>query len=111
ATTSSASEVERQLGAALLPHAAGVDLEHPDVTVRLRVAEPPTSFFPERAQGPGGLPLGVEGRAVALFSGGFDSAVATWQIQKRGVECDLVFCNLGGAAHLREGPRRAHPPP
>jgi thiamine biosynthesis protein ThiI len=102
ATTASASEVERQLGAALLPHAAGVDLENPDVTVRLELTEQGTSFFTERARGPGGLPLGVEGRAVALFSGGFDSAVATWQLQKRGVECDLVFCNLGGAAHLRE---------
>ncbi|HKA13467.1 MAG TPA: tRNA uracil 4-sulfurtransferase ThiI [Myxococcota bacterium] len=101
-TTASASEVERRLGAALLPHAAGVDLEHPEVTVRLELTEHDTSFFTGRAQGPGGLPLGVEGRAVALLSGGFDSAVATWQIQKRGVECDLVFCNLGGAAHLLE---------
>ena len=102
ASTASASEVERQLGAALLPGAAGVDLENPEVTVRLELTERATSFFTERAQGPGGLPLGVEGRAVALFSGGFDSAVAAWQIQKRGVECDFVFCNLGGAAHLRE---------
>jgi thiamine biosynthesis protein ThiI len=108
ATTASASEVERQLGAALLPAAAGVDLERPEVTVRLELTERTTSFFTERAQGPGGLPLGVEGRAVALFSGGFDSAVATWQIQKRGVECDLVFCNLGGSAHLREMLRVAH---
>lgn len=102
ATTASASEVERQLGAALLPGAAGVDLEHPEVTVRLELTEHATSFFTERAQGPAGLPLGVEGRAVSLLSGGFDSAVATWQLQKRGVECDYVFCNLGGEAHLRE---------
>jgi thiamine biosynthesis protein ThiI len=102
ATTASAQEVERQLGAALLPHAAGVDLGEPEVTARLELTEHATSFFTERAQGPGGLPLGVEGRAVSLLSGGFDSAVATWQIQKRGVECDLVFCNLGGASHLRE---------
>jgi len=98
----SAGAVERELGAALLPYAAGVDLGNPEVTARLELTEHATSFFTERARGPGGLPLGVEGRAVALFSGGFDSAVATWQIQKRGVECDLVFCNLGGAAHLRE---------
>src|SRR5688572_2830471 len=102
AATASASEVERQLGAALLPGAAGVDLENPEVTVRLELTEHATSFFTERARGPGGLPLGVEGRAVALLSGGFDSAVAAWQIQKRGVECDFVFCNLGGVSHLRE---------
>jgi thiamine biosynthesis protein ThiI len=39
---------------------------------------------------------------VALLSGGFDSAGGDLADQKRGVECDLVFCNLGGAAHLRE---------
>ena len=95
---------------ALLPHSAGVDLDDPEVTVRLELGERATSFFTERVRGPGGLPLGVEGRAVALLSGGFDSAVAAWQIQKRGVECDYVFCNLGGPAHLREMlPRRAAP--
>jgi len=94
-------ELERQLGTALLAHAAGVDLGDPEVTVRLELAEHATAFFTERAQGPGGLPLGVEGRAVALFSGGFDSAVAAWQIQKRGVALDHLFCNLGGEAHLR----------
>jgi thiamine biosynthesis protein ThiI len=95
-------DVERELGTALLPVAAGVDLGNPEVAVQLELTEDATSFFTERARGPGGLPLGVEGRAVSLLSGGFDSAVSTWQLQKRGVECDLVFCNLGGAAHLRE---------
>ena len=37
---------------------------------------------------------GVEGRAVALVSGGFDSAVAAWQMMKRGVTIDFVFCNI-----------------
>ncbi len=97
-----AGEVERALGTALLPVAAGVELGNPDVTVSLEMTEDATSFFTERAMGPGGLPLGVEGRAVSLLSGGFDSAVSTWLLQKRGVECDLVFCNLGGAEHLRE---------
>jgi thiamine biosynthesis protein ThiI len=36
---------------------------------------------------------------VALVSGGFDSAVAAWQMQRRGVVLEHVFCNLGGAAH------------
>src|SRR5690606_35937590 len=49
----------------------------------------------------GGLPLGVEGRAVALLSGGFDSAVAAWLMMKRGLELDYVFCNLGGDAYER----------
>jgi thiamine biosynthesis protein ThiI len=94
-----AREVERQLGAALLPVAAGVDLDDPEVTVHVELVEGETFLLGERIPGPGGLPLGVEGRAVALLSGGFDSAVAAWQIQRRGVALDYVFCNLGGPVH------------
>ncbi len=92
-------EVERRLGAALLPHAAGVDLENPEVTVHLEITRDATFYFTERIPAPGGLPLGVSGRAVALLSGGFDSAVAAWQMLKRGISLDYVFCNLGGATH------------
>ena len=94
-------EVERLLGAALLPFSAGVDLDAPEATAYVELSAAGTSFFAERALGPGGLPLGVEGRAVSLLSGGFDSAVAAWQMQRRGVALDHVFCNLGGASHLR----------
>ena len=91
--------IERELGAALLPHSAGVDLDHPEVRVQVELFESDAYFFPERIPGPGGLPVGVEGRAVALLSGGFDSAVAAWQMLRRGVALDYVFCNLGGATH------------
>ncbi|HEY5657605.1 MAG TPA: tRNA uracil 4-sulfurtransferase ThiI [Myxococcota bacterium] len=100
-------EVERALGAALLPIGAGVDLGRPEVTAHLELAEDFTSFFSERTSGPGGLPLGAEGAAVALLSGGFDSAVAAWQMLKRGVALDYVFCNLGGPAHLQGAVRVA----
>jgi thiamine biosynthesis protein ThiI len=100
-------EIERRLGAALLPVAARVDLDDPEVTAGLELSSAGTSFFTERIPGPGGLPLGVEGRAVALLSGGFDSAVAAWQLQRRGVALDHVFCNLGGASHLRGAVRVA----
>jgi thiamine biosynthesis protein ThiI len=36
---------------------------------------------------------------VALVSGGFDSAVAAWQMLRRGVSLDYAFCNLGGRTH------------
>ena len=93
------SDVERALGAALLPHAARVDLGDPEVVARVELCEGEAYLFGESRPAPGGLPLGVEGRAVALVSGGFDSAVAAWQMMKRGVALDHVFCNLGGASH------------
>jgi thiamine biosynthesis protein ThiI len=94
-------DVARALGAALLPTSAGVDLSHPEVGVHVELSEGSAAFFSERIPGPAGLPLGVEGRAVALVSGGFDSAVAAWQLSRRGVALDQVFCNLGGQSHLQ----------
>jgi len=90
------------LGEKLLPGAAGVDLGHPEVTANVEVFRGEAYFFDDRVAGPGGLPLGVEGSAVALASGGFDSIVAGWQMQKRGISLDYVFCNLGGRAHQLE---------
>jgi len=94
-------DVENALGRALLPHAAGVDLSHPQVTAHVELEPGIVHLFLDKVSGHGGLPLGVEGRAVALVSGGFDSAVAAWLLLKRGVQLDYVFINLGGAAHLQ----------
>ncbi|MGH7552337.1 MAG: tRNA uracil 4-sulfurtransferase ThiI [Longimicrobiales bacterium] len=94
-------DIEVRLGAALLPHAAAVDLTHPEVTAQVEVRDERAYLFSRRIAGGGGLPLGVEGRAIALISGGFDSAVAAWLMLKRGVALDYVFCNLGGDAYER----------
>ncbi len=95
-------EVERRLGAMLLPHAAGVDLKQPRVEARIELRGDDAYFSSRRVPGPGGLPLGTEGRALALISGGFDSAVAAWLLLRRGVTLDYLFLNLSGDAHRDE---------
>ena len=95
-------DVERELGTALLPHAAGVDLRRPEFTASLEVSPEQAYFFSRVIPGPAGLPLGMQGRALSLVSGGFDSAVASWLLLRRGVNLDYLFCNLGGSEH-REG--------
>jgi len=94
-------EVERALGRALLPYADRVDLSSPEVTAYVDVRPGVLYLYDEKLSGYGGLPVGIEGQAVALISGGFDSAVAAWLMLKRGVALDYVFCNLGGDAHRR----------
>jgi len=96
----SSSDIHVELGAALNRYGT-VDLDDPDITVYVEVRDQHAYLFGERIPGMGGLPLGVEGRAVALLSGGYDSAVAAWLLLKRGVELDYVFCNLGGDAYER----------
>ncbi|MFP6630517.1 MAG: tRNA uracil 4-sulfurtransferase ThiI [Myxococcota bacterium] len=98
-------ELERALGAELAPLAARVDLTNPEVTVHIEVLAGEAFLFSERRAGPGGLPLGVEGHALVLASGGFDSAVAAWLMLKRGVDVDYLLCNLGGRAHQLEAVR------
>ena len=92
-------ETARAVGTALIQFAAGVDLDHPDIEVHLEIMPGWVYFFSQKIPGPGGLPVGVEGNAVSLVSGGFDSAVASWLMLKRGVALDYVFCNMGGREH------------
>ncbi len=97
----SSQDVERQLGAALYPFAAGVDLTHPEITVRVEIEDERAYFYTRRITGHGGLPVSSQGRALSLISGGYDSAVSSWLLLKRGVELDYVFFNLAGGAYER----------
>lgn len=96
----SSRDVKVALGAAL--NAVGtVDLERPDVTVTVELRDDEAFLYSDRVNGVGGLPLGVQGRAVCLLSGGFDSAVAAWRMLKRGLALEYVFCNVAGDAYER----------
>jgi thiamine biosynthesis protein ThiI len=93
-------EVAVELGTSLLPVSAGVDLSHPEVEVPLEIVEDAAYALLETAPGAGGLPVGVGGRALALFSGGFDSPVATWMAMRRGMAMELLVYDLGGCGQV-----------
>lgn len=90
----SSRDIMNAVGEGLLQFSEKVDLENPDVTVYIEVRNNMVYFFTELLPGPGGLPLGSEGRLVALVSGGIDSPVAAWSVMKRGSPVDLIFCTL-----------------
>lgn len=92
----STEELARRLGTELVKAGGHVDLDDPELAVHVEVRPHDVLFYDRSVAGPGGLPVGVEGRALALMSGGFDSAVAAWQMLGRGVELDFLLCNLAG---------------
>ncbi len=96
------TDIERELGRVLAPCSARVDLTNPEVTVQVEVRDYQAYFFTKRLPGPAGLPIGNEGKVAALASGGFDSAVASWMMLKRGIPVDYIFCNLAGETHKIE---------
>jgi thiamine biosynthesis protein ThiI len=96
----SSQDIRVQLGAALNPYGR-VQLDDPDLTVSVEVREREAYLFKSRIAGAGGLPLGAQGTAVCLISGGFDSAAAAWLMLKRGVTLEYVLCNLAGGAYER----------
>ena len=65
---------------------APVDLTNPELTIFLEVRDDDTFIYHEKIDGPGGLPLGTQGKVVVLLSSGIDSPVATYLMMKRGCE-------------------------
>lgn len=95
-------DVERLLGSRLLEAGAlRVDLENAEYTAYVEVRGGRAYLFDTVAEGPGGLPLGSEGLVLVLFSGGFDSTVATWRLMRRGCGVHLVHYDLGFSEPVR----------
>jgi tRNA uracil 4-sulfurtransferase len=67
---------------------APVRLTKPDVPLFVEVRAERAYIYTEVIRGVGGLPLGTQGKVIALISGGIDSPVAAWLMMKRG--CTIV---------------------
>jgi len=100
-------DMARVIGAALYKYSAGVDLRGPEVEVHVEARGATAFIHRGLRRGPGGLPIGVEGRALVLFSGGLDSPLAAWMAAKRGAEVDLLHFVLASPLSLYESARVA----
>ena len=67
-----------------------VDVHNPDVKLNVEIREE-VYIYSEIIPGPGGMPVGTNGSAMLLLSGGIDSPVAGYMIAKRGVEIEAVY--------------------
>jgi thiamine biosynthesis protein ThiI len=67
-----------------------VDLTAPHMTVFIEVTQTGALIYTEKRPGPGGLPVGTSAKLLGLFSGGMDSALATYLMAKRGSGIELV---------------------
>ena len=85
-------EVSSALGGVILDACPNmkVDVHKPDVFVNVEIRSK-IYLYSENIPGPGGMPLGTNGSAMLLLSGGIDSPVAGYMIAKRGVKIDAVY--------------------
>ena len=85
-------EINAELGGRLL-HAFSelkVDVHNPDIMLHVEIRKK-INIYSETLPGPGGMPVGTNGKGMLLLSGGIDSPVAGYMIAKRGVKIDAVY--------------------
>jgi len=88
--------IEKMIGDKLVKeYGLKINLSNPDQRLVIEVRRGSAFIMDEVIHGPGGLPYGAEGRLAVLFSGGVDSALATWFLLKRGVEPVIVHVDMG----------------
>ena len=85
-------QINRDLGEIIL-HSfpeTRVDVHQPKVMLHVEVRNK-INIYSRVIPGPGGMPVGTNGKAMLLLSGGIDSPVAGYMIAKRGVKIDAVY--------------------
>lgn len=86
-------EINMDLGEKILdayPEQFMVDVHKPDFYLNVEIRNK-INIYSKRIPGPGGMPVGTNGKATLLLSGGIDSPVAGYMIAKRGVIIDAVY--------------------
>jgi thiamine biosynthesis protein ThiI len=85
------NEINNVVGQKIVDATGGrVDLKHADATAWIEMFDRTGIVYRKRMEGPGGLPVGVSGRMLALLSGGIDSPVAAWMMARRGATVDML---------------------
>lgn len=67
-----------------------VDVHHPAIMLNVEVREK-IYIYSQIIPGAGGMPVGTNGKAMLLLSGGIDSPVAGYMVSKRGVGLEATY--------------------
>ncbi|MCV9948367.1 tRNA uracil 4-sulfurtransferase ThiI [Paenibacillus sp. BT-177] len=88
----SSQEMNHLIGSPILRSfpALRVDVRQPNIELRVEVREQAAYIFSDVIMAVGGFPLGTNGKAMLLLSGGIDSPVAGWSSMRRGLEIECV---------------------
>ena len=86
-------EINMELGGRILDAfpEMKVDVHNPEVILRVEIRKGGINIYSKTIPGPGGMPLGTNGKAMLLLSGGIDSPVAGYMISKRGVTLEATY--------------------
>lgn len=85
-------ELSRHLGGVVLRAQPNkrVQMKDADAEILVEVTTDGVYISAKKEKGPGGIPVGMTGRVLALLSGGIDSPVAAWYMMKRGCTVDFI---------------------
>ncbi|MEI7026718.1 tRNA uracil 4-sulfurtransferase ThiI [Paenibacillus sp. y28] len=85
-------ELARFVGGYILPRIPGlkVDVRKPELQLVIEIREDGAYLFDRVEAAPGGFPLGTNGKAMLMLSGGIDSPVAGWYAMRKGLKLEAV---------------------
>ena len=85
-------DYSRHLGGLILKNSNyKVDVHNPEITLNVEIRKEGTYIYTDEIKGPGGYPVGVQGKGLLMLSGGIDSPVAGYLDMKRGVNIEAIY--------------------
>lgn len=88
---SRSDEINRMVASHILKNSEiKVDVHNPDLTIYIVVETKDIILMDNKIKGIGGYPVGVNGRALVMMSGGIDSPVAAYMTMKRGLRVECI---------------------
>ena len=84
-------DITRQVASHILRNTEiKVDVHSPELTIYIVVEHNDILIMDEKIKGNGGYPVGINGRALVMTSGGIDSPVACYMTMKRGLKIECI---------------------